>query len=123
MDRDKPIRVAGVDGCRAGWVAALVSATAGKGTRTGYLAHLERLWVSSHFADALCKTQGCNLVCVDIPIGLSGGREPRSCDVDARRLLGPRASSVFTPPVRAALAWILHEFVWHCGCAEAFPLV
>jgi hypothetical protein len=22
-----------------------------------------------------------------------------------------------------ALAWILHEFVWHCGCAEAFPLV
>jgi hypothetical protein len=22
-----------------------------------------------------------------------------------------------------ALTWILHEFVWHCGCAEAFPLV
>jgi predicted RNase H-like nuclease len=40
---------------------------------------------------------------IDIPIGLPehGHRE---CDVDARRLLGPRRSSVFPAPVRPALA-------------------
>lgn len=103
METDKPIQVAGVDGCRAGWVVALVSATTDHDVDAGYLARFERLWVSPHFADALSKTRGCNLVCVDIPIGLSGGRGPRSCDVEARRLLGRRASSVFTPPVRAAL--------------------
>lgn len=39
---------------------------------------------------------------IDIPIGLPE-RGPRSVDVSARRLLGPRASSVFPCPVRAAL--------------------
>jgi len=43
-------------------------------------------------------------VCVDIPIGLSEGAEPRACDVAARRLLGPRASSIFAPPARPCLA-------------------
>jgi predicted RNase H-like nuclease len=44
------------------------------------------------------------MVCaaIDIPIGLAD-REPRSCDVAARRLLGPRRSSVFPAPVRAVL--------------------
>ena len=39
---------------------------------------------------------------IDIPIGLAD-REPRSCDVAARRLLGPRRSSIFPAPVRAVL--------------------
>jgi predicted RNase H-like nuclease len=44
-------------------------------------------------------------VAIDIPLGLldaaaSGGR---TCDQLARRRLGPRASSVFSPPVRRAL--------------------
>jgi predicted RNase H-like nuclease len=43
---------------------------------------------------------------VDMPIGLLDAAEPggRECDRRARRLLGaPRACSVFSPPVRAAL--------------------
>jgi predicted RNase H-like nuclease len=39
---------------------------------------------------------------IDIPIGLSGSG-PRDCDRAARRLLGPRRSSVFPAPVRAVL--------------------
>jgi len=44
------------------------------------------------------------MVCaaIDIPIGLAD-REPRSCDVAARRLLGPRRSSIFPAPVRPVL--------------------
>jgi predicted RNase H-like nuclease len=39
---------------------------------------------------------------IDIPIGLSS-TGPRACDREARRLLGPRRSSVFPAPVRAVL--------------------
>ena len=39
---------------------------------------------------------------VDIPIGLAA-REPRRCDREARRLLGPRRSSVFPAPVHGVL--------------------
>ena len=47
---------------------------------------------------------GRGLIAIDMPIGLSDAG-PRACDVEARRLLGrPRASSVFPPPCRAALA-------------------
>jgi predicted RNase H-like nuclease len=41
-------------------------------------------------------------VAVDMPIGLPDVG-PRPCDVAARRLLGPRRSSVFPAPVRATL--------------------
>jgi len=39
---------------------------------------------------------------IDIPIGLAP-TGPRACDREARRLLGPRRSSVFPAPVRAVL--------------------
>ncbi len=73
--------LAGVDGCRGGWIAVLhdrVRAT----WRTGIARH----WTDLPAAD---------LVAVDMPVGLpDGGR--RGCDFDARRLLGPgRRSSVF----------------------------
>lgn len=42
-------------------------------------------------------------VAIDIPIGLATAG-PRACDREARRLLGPRRSSVFPAPVRAVLA-------------------
>lgn len=42
-------------------------------------------------------------VLIDIPIGLvEEGSDGRACDQQARSVLGPRASSVFTPPVREA---------------------
>ena len=42
------------------------------------------------------------LVLIDIPIGLLD-EGPRSCDVEARKLLGPRRSSVFPAPSRRLL--------------------
>ena len=45
------------------------------------------------------------LIVVDIPIGLVSWPQdgPRTCDVEARRLLCARGTSVFTAPTRAAL--------------------
>jgi predicted RNase H-like nuclease len=47
-------------------------------------------------------------VAVDIPIGLAG-RDPRACDREARRRLGPRRGSVFPAPVRAVLGANTYE--------------
>ena len=53
------------------------------------------------FVDVLGLCDG--VIAVDMPIGLpASGR--RSCDSEARRLLGPRRSSVFPVPTRDALA-------------------
>ncbi len=91
--RSSPVRVAGVDGCRAGWVVASAATD---------LADLE-LSIVPRFAEIL--TRGWAAVAVDIPIGLLDRAEPggRVCDQMARARLGKRAASVFSPPVRAAL--------------------
>jgi predicted RNase H-like nuclease len=77
-------RVAGVDGCRSGWVVAI-----------GGTVH-----VVARFTDVL--DLDVSIIAVDMPIGLPDAG-PRACDVAARRLLGPRRSSVFPAPVRATL--------------------
>jgi predicted RNase H-like nuclease len=52
------------------------------------------------FRDVLSLTRA--VIAVDMPIGLpESGR--RACDTEARRMLGPRRSSVFPVPVRSAL--------------------
>jgi predicted RNase H-like nuclease len=82
--------VVGVDGCRAGWVIA---------GSDGALAVVPR------FTDVLHAARGARVIGVDMPIGLLDRAVPggRDCDRLARRLLGPRACCVFTPPVRGAL--------------------
>jgi predicted RNase H-like nuclease len=47
-------------------------------------------------------------VAVDMPIGLPA-RGSRTCDVEARRRLGPRRNSVFPAPVRAVLGTSTYE--------------
>jgi predicted RNase H-like nuclease len=47
-------------------------------------------------------------VAVDIPIGLAAC-DPRICDREARRRLGPRRGSVFPAPARAVLATSTYE--------------
>jgi predicted RNase H-like nuclease len=48
------------------------------------------------------RTGGVDVVAIDIPIGVPA-RGSRQADVLARRVVGPRRSSVFPTPVRAAL--------------------
>jgi predicted RNase H-like nuclease len=94
----KELHVAGVDGCKKGWLVGIFSVNKGK-------YKMESLTVAKNFEEVVSKTEKCKVVCIDIPIGLSEDERPRGCDVEARKILGfPRASSVFPPPVRQCLS-------------------
>jgi predicted RNase H-like nuclease len=85
-------RVVGVDGCRAGWIAAAVDPE-------------EVRWearVLPDFASLLAAFPDAAAIAVDIPIGLPA-EGARACDRLARLRLGPRRSSVFPAPSRALL--------------------
>ena len=87
--------LAGVDGCRIGWVAAFVRAAGDE----------VRVRIVPRFADVLAAPEAPAIVAVDIPIGLPdrigpGGRGPERA---IRPLLGARQSSVFPVPPRAAV--------------------
>jgi predicted RNase H-like nuclease len=76
----------GIDGCRAGWLVA---------TRRG-------VRVAS-----LLDDDERSITAIDMPIGLPIDR-PREVDRAARRLLGPRRSSVFPTPPRVCLGAPTH---------------
>lgn len=101
----KSFQVAGVDGCKAGWLVAVVSAMkVVTGVSTTCVCALREFWVARTFNEILPKTTQFELICVDIPIGLSDGERPRECDLAARKVLrGKRASSVFPAPIRQCL--------------------
>lgn len=89
--------VAGVDGCRAGWVVA--RAVAGTGPP-----EVRSVEVHPTLDAVMERVDRAELawVAVDMPIGLPAAG-PRPCDAEARRLLGPRRSSVFPTPARVVL--------------------
>jgi len=87
--------VAGVDGCRAGWIAL-----ARHPGETG-----PRILVGARFADLLDTLGPGATIAVDMPMGLPDrttgpGRGPEQA---IRRYLGARQSSVFSIPARAAV--------------------
>lgn len=66
-----------------------------------------RFTLCKRFSEILTLSEAPSIVAVDIPIGLLDTPRPggRDCDREARRILGRgRQSSVFTPPIRRALA-------------------
>jgi predicted RNase H-like nuclease len=86
--------LAGVDGCRAGWVVARADRA---------LRGLDFAVYPTFAAVLAAHPPARTVLAVDIPIGLPGPG-PRACDAQARALLGRgRASSVFPAPSRAAL--------------------
>jgi predicted RNase H-like nuclease len=87
--------VAGVDGCRGGWAVALATDDA-----------IVDIRVMPTFADVLAL--GPAAIAVDMPIGLPEAG-PRACDIEARRRLGPRRSSVFPAPLRPMLDATTYE--------------
>lgn len=85
------VEAVGVDAARGGWVAAVLADG--------------RLRLSLHETVAeVVALAGDAPVAIDMPIGLLERVEPRPREREARALLGPRASTVFTPPSRPALA-------------------
>ncbi len=86
------MRVVGVDGCPGGWLAAVYDPS---GPELALRVHTSFRELLFRYSDAAC-------VAVDIPIGLARG-EARGVDGEARKVLGPRRSSVFPAPD----AWLL----------------
>lgn len=88
--------VAGVDGCKAGWIAALRH----QQTRTWHF----------HFAPTLCEIANApekpSTIAVDMPMGFldRAERGGRLCEREARTILRKRGCCVFSTPVRPALA-------------------
>ena len=76
-------RCAGVDGCRSGWLVA---------SRTGVSVYAAFAAVVDEF----------DLVGVDMPIGMPPPH-PRLADIEARRYISPRGSTIFPTPARACL--------------------
>ena len=96
--------IAGVDGCRTGWVAAL---DAGDG-------RIAVRWFGQ-FAEIL-EDEDIGVIAIDIPIGLLR-LGPRACDLLARQLLGHRrGASVFPAPIRS----MLEARTWKDACAARF---
>lgn len=87
------MKYAGIDGCRAGWVAVTIDGE-GNPESTVYNA-MEDCWEA--LRDAQC-------VLVDMPVGLPWREQPfREADRVARSMLGKRRSSIFNCPVRDAV--------------------
>ena len=85
--------IAGVDGCKTGWLCIVKDFDSGLITSTGF----------SNARLLLQQEPEPSIIAVDIPIGLTEAG-PRQCDIEARKLLGfPRRSSVFPAPIRPAL--------------------
>ncbi len=82
---------AGIDGCRGGWVAALLK---------------DRLeLIFSETLEGLRELVASSaLTLIDMPMGLkSEGEGERRCDVEARRFLKRRKMSIFPVPCRQAV--------------------
>lgn len=87
--------LAGVDGCRAGWIVALVRPAGDE----------VRVRVVPRFLDVVQAPEAPAIVAIDMPIGLPDRIPPtgRGPEQAVRPLLGGRQSSVFSVPSRAAV--------------------
>jgi predicted RNase H-like nuclease/catechol 2,3-dioxygenase-like lactoylglutathione lyase family enzyme len=83
----------GVDGCRGGWIAVILDDQGG--AQAQVFESIVKLWTAF-------KPQPPKLILIDIPIGLPENGA-RGVDREARQVLGPRRSSIFAVPVRAAI--------------------
>lgn len=86
--------VAGIDGCRGGWVAVAMP----EGTPQG-----ARVLAAPAFAELMARLAGAAALVVDMPVGLAEAPPGRGVEALARARIGPRRSSVFEPPLRPAL--------------------
>ena len=87
--------VAGADGCRTGWVIC-------RRDTDGTL----DIRVVKTLAEAC---EGLSILAVDMPIGFVDTPRPaRACEVEARKVLPGKASSVFPTPCRPVLACTTH---------------
>lgn len=90
-------RVAGVDGCKAGWLVVVANVDLSKAAL-----EVAPNWNAIE-SDAA-------IIAVDMPIGISE-RGVRQCEVEARKLLSPCASRVFKTLPREALRFAQNDWI------------
>ena len=84
-------KISGVDGCRGGWLAFHFD---GKNWSADLLEGINELYRASE----------SQLILIDIPIGLRTNELlERLCDLEARKILNKRKSSIFPAPSRFAI--------------------
>ncbi len=83
---------AGADVCKGRWVVVVLEQ-----------ARFTGCFVESTVGGILSALGQVAVLALDIPIGMPRGRDFRQCDIEARRLVGPRSSSVFHTPPREVL--------------------
>ena len=84
----------GIDGCKDGWVAVYCPVSDFKKAKSRYYEKLSLL--GNDFNET-------SLGIIDIPIGLEFDKPDRSCDIEARKFLGRRSTTVFSPPCLEAI--------------------
>lgn len=106
--------VAGVDGCRSGWVVVVYP--------QGRPDQAELLHFSS-FAEILQLDPPPSAIAIDIPIGLPErtGRGGRDADIKARAVLGARQSAVFAVPSRASVMCLDYSEACRIALATSEP--
>jgi predicted RNase H-like nuclease len=97
-------QIIGIDGCRAGWIAASFQ----KNQITFQLLHS---------LQKLISTNEKQYIGIDMPVYLSD-HEFREADQEARRLLKRRAATVFSAPITK----ILHAISYKDACQLSFKL-
>ncbi len=105
--------VAGVDGCKAGWLCVLLDAATGSP---------QEAFISKSLAE-IAAIEAAVQIAVDVPMGIESvtTREGRGCDTALRRVLGQRQSSVFAVPARAALAETDYRLACEAALAHSDP--
>lgn len=87
-------RIAGIDGCRAGWLVVCETPLPGPWNA----------FVAPNFESAWRHLREFDAVGVDMPVGIPD-HGARACESLARRLLSPRrTASVFSSPIRPILS-------------------
>jgi predicted RNase H-like nuclease len=97
----KRLAAIGVDGCRAGWIAALARADDADGRVRTELRLVRQQ--DGGFASLVGECEAMPLrpiIAVDVPIGLPATAGLRVCDREARKKLGRRWMCVFPAPDR-----------------------
>jgi predicted RNase H-like nuclease len=110
--------IAGVDGCRGHWLVAR--------SPRWPCDRPPDLLVCKAFADVLAATAACDVVTVDMPIGLPDGAAPRACDMEAWALLGGAGKkSVFPAPPRSTLGArtpLMFQALYRQACGKGAPV-
>lgn len=87
----------GVDGCRGGWIAAIVTK--------------EELKIEKYekIEDMVKKQDAFSELLIDMPIGFPDNQDDIRPDTVARKIVSPRTSTIFSVPSRSAVYAVLEE--------------